>query len=67
MELVGNTNSFSERVDLGILLRIPKGLQAIVPREGDLRLLSFGTMEERGAGPTEVEDEYLYPLLKSSR
>jgi hypothetical protein len=59
---VGNSNPFGGSVDLGLLLRIPKGLQVQVAREGDLQHLSLVVMEEIEWKPQpllEVEDDYL--------
>jgi hypothetical protein len=44
---VGNSNPFGGSVDLCLLLRIPKGLQVLVAREGDLEHLSLVVMEKR--------------------
>jgi hypothetical protein len=59
---MGNSNPFGGSVDLGLLLRIPTGLQVLVAREGDLEHLSLVGMEEREWKPQpliEVEEEYL--------
>jgi hypothetical protein len=50
MKSVGKSNPFGGSVDLGLLLRIPKGLQVLVDREGDLENLSLVVMEERESG-----------------
>jgi hypothetical protein len=47
MKKVGNSNPFGESVDLGLLIQIPKGLQVLVAREGDLDHLRLVIMEER--------------------
>jgi hypothetical protein len=47
MKWMGNLNSFGGSVDLGLLLRILKGLQVLVARDGYLEDLSFALMEER--------------------
>jgi hypothetical protein len=43
---MGKLNPFGGSVDLGLLPRIPKGLQVLVARMGDLYDLSFPTMKE---------------------
>jgi hypothetical protein len=70
MKWRGKSNRLDGSVDLGLLPRIPKGLQVLVARMGDLVILSFATMEEREWKPpcwSEVEDNYLYPSQISSR
>jgi hypothetical protein len=65
----GKSNRFGGSVDLGLRPRIPKGLQVLVARMGDLVILSFATMDEREWKPQsspEVEDNYLYPSRISS-
>jgi hypothetical protein len=47
MKWMGKSNSFGGSVDLGILRRIPKGLQVLVSRMEDLVILSSSTKEER--------------------
>jgi hypothetical protein len=59
---MGNSNPFGGSVDLGLLLRIPKGLQVLVSREGDLEHLRLVVTEEREWKPLlllEVEEDYL--------
>jgi hypothetical protein len=48
---VGKSNPFGGSVDLGLLLRIPKGLQVLVAREGDLGKISLVAMVEREMKP----------------
>jgi hypothetical protein len=46
------------------------GIAEVKLRQRDLGILSLGTMEEREwklQSSPEVEDDYLYPLSKSSR
>jgi hypothetical protein len=65
----GKSNRLGGSVDLVLLPRIPKGLQVLVARMGDLVILSFATMEDREWNPQsspEVEDDYLYPSQISS-
>jgi hypothetical protein len=65
----GKSNRLGGSVDLGLLPQIPKGLQVLVARMGDLVILSFATMDEREWKPQsspEVEDNYLYPSRISS-
>jgi hypothetical protein len=62
MKWMGNSNPFSGSVDIGLLLRIPKGLQVLVAREGDLEHLSLVVMEEWEWKPPpllQVEEDYL--------
>jgi hypothetical protein len=47
MKWRGKSNCLGRSVDLGLLPRIPKGLQVLVARMGDLVLWSFATMEGR--------------------
>jgi hypothetical protein len=47
MKWRGKSNRLGGSVDIGLLPRIPKGLQVLVDRMGDLVLWSFATMEER--------------------
>jgi hypothetical protein len=64
------SNCLGRSVDLGLLPRIPKGLQVLVSRMGDLIKWSFATMEEREwkqQSAPEVEDDYLYCSQKTSR
>jgi hypothetical protein len=44
---MGKSNLFGESVDLGLLSRIPKGLQVRVARMGGLVNLSLTTMKDR--------------------
>jgi hypothetical protein len=47
MKWRGKSNCLGGSVDLGLLPRIPEGLQVLVATMGDLVLWSFATMEER--------------------
>jgi hypothetical protein len=47
MEWMGNSNPFNGTVDLDLLPQIPKGLQLLVARIGDLLILRSRLMEER--------------------
>jgi hypothetical protein len=47
MKWMGNSNPFGGSVDLGLLLRIRKGFQVLVAREGDLVNLSLTLMVAR--------------------
>jgi hypothetical protein len=47
MKCRGKSNHLGGSVDLGLLPQIPKGLQVLVTRMGDLVLWSFATMKER--------------------
>jgi hypothetical protein len=69
MKWRGKSNRLGGSVDLGLLHWIPKGLQVLVARMGDLVILSFATMAEREWKPQswpEMEDDYLYPSQISS-
>jgi hypothetical protein len=61
LEWMGKSNSFGESVDLGLLPRIPKGLQVLVARMGDLVIWSTTTMEKREwkSQPSLGEEDYL--------
>jgi hypothetical protein len=47
----GKSNCFGGSVDLGLLPRIPKGLQVLVARMVDLGIFSLATMDERDWKP----------------
>jgi hypothetical protein len=47
IKLRGKSNHLGGSVDLGLLPQIPKGLQVLVARMGDIVLSSFATIEER--------------------